>query len=84
MEACGGETVGHTEQVSRDCGVAGSNERSQITVPMGYSLGRPNRDGFLDSDNIEWWANLFHLEGTCKDNPDDHIFSSWSDSPAPE
>lgn len=58
MEACGGERVGHTEQASTDCSVAGSKEWSQITVPMGYSLGRPPRDGFLDSDNIEWWAKL--------------------------
>lgn len=80
MEVCGGETVVQTEQASTDCSVAGSKEWSLITVPIGYSLGRPPRDGFLDSDNIEWWAKLLHLEGTWKDNHDDHTFSSWSDS----
>ena len=79
-EACGGETVGHTEQASTDCRVAGSKEWSQITVPTGHSLGRPPRDGFSDSDNTEWWAKLLHLEGTWKDNPDDRTFSSWSHS----
>ena len=79
MEACGGESVGHPEQAFTDCSVAGSKEWSQITVPMGYSLGRPPRD----SDNIQWWAKLLHLEGTWKDNHDDHNFSSWSERSSP-
>lgn len=58
MEACGGETVGHTEQTSTDCRVAGSKDWSQITVPTGHSLERPPRGGFLDSGNTEWFGKV--------------------------
>ena len=79
MEVCGGETVEHIEQASTDSSVAGSNEWSHITVTMGYSLGRPPRDRFLDSDNIDGGQSFFIWKGHGK-TIDDHTFSSWSNS----